>query len=154
MPLTIVNGKIPLIITNIEHLKVKKMKQLKLITFSVDSVTIGKLYDGKEVICDTIERPWVNNAINTRCIPAGNYVVKLTNSPKYKVCYKVKNVPGRSHILFHKGNSVNDSLGCILPVSTIDVFEGKIGGLSSGRAYTRMMNHLNGESFNLTIERH
>ena len=145
------NGKLPLIITNIEHLK---MKRLKLITFSVDSVTIGKLYDGKELICHTVERPWINNARNTSCIPAGNYLVKLTNSPKFKVCYEVKNVPGRSHILFHKGNSVNDSLGCILPVSTIDVFEGKICGLSSGRAYTRMMNHLNGESFNLTIERH
>ena len=129
------------------------MKQLKLITFSVDSVTIGKLYDGKELICHTVERPWLNNARNESCIPAGEYVVKLTNSPRFGVTYEAKDVPSRTHILFHKGNSIDDSLGCILPVSTIDVFKGKIGGLSSGRAYTQMMNHLNGESFNLTIER-
>ena len=130
------------------------MKQLKLITFSVDSVTIGKLYDGKELICHTVERPWLNNARNESCIPAGEYVVKLTNSPRFGVTYEAKDVPSRTHILFHKGNSIDDSLGCILPVSTIDVFKGKIGGLSSGRAYTQMMNHLNGESFNLTIERY
>jgi hypothetical protein len=130
------------------------MKNLKLVTFSVDSVTIGKLYDGKELICHTVERPWLKNGRNVSCIPAGKYIVKMTNSPKFGLTYKVTNVPGRTHILFHKGNSIDDSFGCILPVSTIDVFNRKIGGLSSGRAYTKMNNHLGGESFNLEIIRH
>lgn len=129
------------------------MRELKLITFGTDDVTMGKLYEGKEFICHTIERPWLKNAKNVSCIPAGSYSVKLVNSPKFKITFEVKNVPGRTHILFHKGNAVSDSLGCIIPVSSIDSFQGKIGGLSSGRALTKFLNRMEGESFNLTIER-
>ncbi len=150
MPLTTVNGKLPLIITNIEHLK---MKTLTLKTFSTDDVTIGKLYHDEELICHTIERSWVSNAVNESCIPAGEYLVKMTNSPKYGPSYEVKNVPGRSHILFHKGNTAEDTRGCILPVSKISVFKDCIGGYSSKFAYDRFMNLMHGESFRLNIER-
>ena len=130
------------------------MRELKLVTFGTDEVTMGKLYEGKEFICYTIERPWLKNAKNVSCIPAGCYQVKLVNSPKFGITFKVNNVIGRTHILFHKGNSVDDSLGCILPVSSIDVYKNKIGGLSSGRALTKFLNKMEGESFNLAIERY
>lgn len=150
MPLTTINGKIPLIITNIEYLK---MKILTLKTFSTENVTIGKLYYDDEFICHTIERPWLSNAVNESCVPEGEYLVKMTNSPKYGPTYEVKNVPCRSHILFHKGNTTKDTRGCILPVSKIDVFEDYIGGYSSKSAYDRFMNLLRGESFRLNIQR-
>ena len=150
MPLTTINDKLPLIITNLDKLK---MRELKLITFGTDDVTMGKLYEGKEFICYTIERPWLKNAKNVSCIPAGTYPVKLVNSPKFRITFEVKKVPGRAHILFHAGNAVSDSLGCILPASSIDSYLGKIGGKSSGRALTKLLNRMEGESFNLTIER-
>ncbi len=150
MPLTTKNGKLPVIVTDLEQLK---MKKLTLKTFSTDDVTIGKLYNGNNLICYTVERPWLDNVANESCIPEGEYTVKMTNSPRFGPTYEVKNVPGRTHILFHKGNTVKDSLGCILPVSNITVFDGRIGGASSKFAYDRLMNLLHAETFILKIER-
>ena len=150
MPLTTVNGKLPVLVTDLEQLK---MKKLTLKTFSTDDVTIGKLYDGSRLICYTVERPWLDNVANESCIPEGEYIVKMTNSPRFGPTYEVKNVPGRTHILFHKGNTVKDSLGCILPVSNIGVVFNTIGGASSKFAYDRLMNLLHAESFTLKIQR-
>ena len=135
------------------------MRELKLITFSTNDVTMGKLYEGKELICYTIERPWLKNARNVSCIPAGEYKVEMVNSPKFGHTYEVKDVPGRTHILFHKGNYVSDSLGCILPVSSIEpvynemIYMSSIMGTESAKAFTKLMNTLKGDSFNLTIQR-
>ena len=150
MPLTTKNGKLPVIVTDLEQLK---MKKLTLKTFSTDDVTIGKLYNGNNLICHTVERPWLDNVANESCIPEGEYTVKMTNSPRFGPTYEVKNVPGRTHILFHKGNTVKDSLGCILPVSNIGVVFNTIGGSSSKFAYDRLMNLLHAETFILKIER-
>ena len=135
------------------------MRELKLITFSTNDVTMGKLYEGKELICYTIERPWLKNARNVSCIPAGEYDVEMVNSPKFGHTYEVKDVPGRTHILFHKGNYVSDSLGCILPASSIEpvynemIYMSSIMGTESAKAFTKLMNTLKGDSFNLTIQR-
>ncbi len=43
MPLTTVNGKLPLIITNIEHLKVKNMKYFKLSEFDCQETGENKM---------------------------------------------------------------------------------------------------------------
>jgi Family of unknown function (DUF5675) len=50
------------------------------------------------------------------CIPAGiAYKVKLTKSPHFGyVTPELLDVPGRTHIRFHKGNKPEDSLGCTL----------------------------------------
>ena len=129
------------------------MRELKLITFSTNDVTMGKLYEGKDLICYTIERPWLKNARNVSCIPAGEYDVEMVNSPKFGHTYEVKDVPGRTHILFHKGNYVRDSFGCILPVSGVGIISLGIGGLLSAQAFTKLMNTLKGDSFKLTIQR-
>ena len=129
------------------------MRELKLITFSTDDVTMGKLYEGKELICYTIERPWLKNARNVSCIPAGEYNVEMVNSPKFGHTYEVKDVPGRTHILFHKGNYVSASLGCILPASDVEPLFGEISGVQSTKAFTKLMNTLKGDSFKLTIQR-
>ncbi len=134
------------------------MKRLKLITFSNNLCTTGKLYHDKDMVCYTMELPWLKNAKNISCIPAGEYMVKMTNSNKYGPCYKIRNVTGRTDILIHKGNTTLDTEGCILPASTIGVLDTMkgtyIAGLSSKNAYVKLMNLLGGESFTLTIERH
>jgi hypothetical protein len=153
-----VGSKLPIIITNLEKLRVKKMKELKLITFSNNMCTIGKLYHDKELVCHTMELPWLKNAKNISCIPAGSYIVKMTNSPTYGPCYKIQNVTGRTDILIHKGNTTDDTEGCILPVGSygmLDTFKGKkFAGLASRNSYVKLMSLLGGESFNLTIERY
>lgn len=71
-------------------------------------------YKGK-LLCLTLEPPWKNNERKVSCIPAGVYVCKQRKSEKAKgMTFEVMNVPGRSSILFHPGNTVMDTEGCIL----------------------------------------
>ena len=141
---------------------------LKLITFGTNLATMGKLYteDG-ELICSTFELPDRRNAVNVSCIPAGEYPLKMIVSPKYGPVYKVHDVPGRTDILIHTGNTVDDTLGCILPgcaYGLLDVkHESKATGvvgiekmlaiLSSRVAYIRLKAILAGENHTLIIER-
>ena len=62
----------------------------------------------------TLERPWVFNERKISCIPSGTYLVKRHISPKFGQCFKIQDVKGRSDILIHSGNVVNDTLGCVL----------------------------------------
>lgn len=47
-------------------------------------------------------------------IPAGTYKCEPYSGTKYKNVYILKNVPGRTAILIHWGNTEKDTLGCIL----------------------------------------
>ena len=143
----------------IEHLIIRKSKMnFRLVTFSTNVCTTGKWYNGDELICHTMELPWRDNAVDVSCIPAGEYRIKMTNSPKYGACYKVFDVDGRTDILIHKGNTVDDTLGCIMPVSTFGLLNTARGilvaGLSSKNAYDKLMNIFAGDSHWLTIERY
>lgn len=70
--------------------------------------------------CYTVERPWINNEPNVSCIPADRYVLRKTTfyrstadpSDDYAV-YQVLDVPGRTYIKIHKGNTMLDVKGCI-----------------------------------------
>jgi len=127
---------------------------LKLITFSTNLCTTGKLYADGELICSTFELPDRNNVVNISCIPAGEYRLKMIVSPKYGTCYKVHGVEGRTNILIHTGNTVDDTLGCIMPCGSFGLLSSNIAGLSSRVAYIRLMTVLGGENHTLTIERH
>lgn len=63
----------------------------------------------------TIEPPWQDNKPYESCIPEGVYQVEMSDSPKYGRALEIKGVPGRTDILFHVGNKVKDTAGCILP---------------------------------------
>ena len=81
---------------------------------SSDLGTFGVLKKGNVPFCLTLERPWKNNEVNISCIPAGTYVCKRVMSPTHGNTFEVTNVPGRTHVLFHKGNYLKNTLGCIL----------------------------------------
>lgn len=76
--------------------------------------------------CLSLERPWLSNLPNVSCIPTGDYVClkvkdKTTQGGmKIDVTYEVQNVPNRSGILFHTGNSIRDTHGCIIPGLSLD----------------------------------
>lgn len=76
----------------------------------------GKLYVLKngEVVydCQTLEPPVRKNF---GCIDLGDYKAVLYHSPKFKRdVILLKDVPYRSLIEIHSGNTVNDTRGCIL----------------------------------------
>lgn len=78
-----------------------------------DSGTTGVLMRGNMPLCVTIEPPWKNNEVGKSCIPVGTYNVHPHSGAKFKNVWEVE-VPGRDAILFHAGNSIYDTTGCIL----------------------------------------
>lgn len=71
----------------------------------------------------TIERRWLNNAPNVSCIPDGEYPLvartwggffrKYKKEFGHEFVAEVADVPGRSSILIHRGNTESDVTGCI-----------------------------------------
>ena len=86
-------------------------------TFTKES-TIGKLFINGESFCDTLENPYINNERNISCIPEGQYKVRLRlareSATRDYLHLLVQDVPNRSYILFHIGNTAKDTSGCIL----------------------------------------
>lgn len=72
-----------------------------------DATMIG----GHHHLADTLED---GRGISDACIPEGTYNVIWKNHPKHGYCFEVLNVPGRTGILFHAGNNITDTTGCIL----------------------------------------
>ena len=80
-----------------------------------DTATMGRLFIGNDFAGYTLERPWLDNQRNVSCIPEGVYQGALQPSPRFgRVLPELLDVPGRSQILIHPGNKVQDSQGCIL----------------------------------------
>ena len=74
---------------------------------------IGKMLINGEFLCNTLEPPAVGRV--HPAIPAGTYKVRMYPSARFKgVRPMICDVPGRSAILIHEGNSAADTLGCIL----------------------------------------
>ncbi len=82
--------------------------------------TNGKLSYGKQVVCHTIELPWLQNRSNVSCIPEGRYQVvkRFTNERGWHLY--IPEVPQRTFILFHPANNALKELrGCIAPVTKL-----------------------------------
>jgi hypothetical protein len=86
---------------------------LKRFSFTDDGV-LGVLICGNYPICMTLEEEWKNNQKNISSIPVGSYLCRRVNTPKHGDTFKVMDVPDRSDILFHSGNTEADTEGCIL----------------------------------------
>lgn len=68
----------------------------------------------KEIICYTLEKPWMDNQNNISSIPTGKYnaIIRYDHNDHWRI--ELKNVPNRDNVQIHIGNSVDDSKGCIL----------------------------------------
>lgn len=107
----------------------------------------------------TLELPWRDNAPQRSCIPGGTYPAAIKNSPRFGTVYRVNNVPNRSEILIHAGNTAGDKamgmkadvLGCIL----LGMGRGKIGNqpsvTSSKDAVKLFMEKMGHRDFKLVI---
>lgn len=78
--------------------------------------TRGLLFDEEgKLFCYTLEP-------TKEMIPDGEYELGVRFSPKFKrEVLWIMNVPEREYILFHSGNSENDSDGCVLVGYTSDL---------------------------------
>ena len=116
--------------------------------------TFGILKVQKRIYCATLEPPDRENKSNVSSIPAQQYTCRPWATPRYPEAWEVCNVPGRSAILFHAGNTEEHTAGCILlgrnhAVLSVD----NRGVVNSGQTFQRFLGDMRGyESFHLTIK--
>lgn len=81
-----------------------------------DNYTIGKLYIDDKYFCDTLEDAVRDVKIKHQtAIPKGIYKVTLTASPRFKrILPRLHDVPEFTGVLIHRGNTIDDTSGCIL----------------------------------------
>jgi len=109
--------------------------------------------------CKTLELPWRNNKRNISCIPTGEYIVKIRQSPKFGRIYWITDVNGRSWILMHSGNVAGDISkgfrthvnGCILVGKQFGELYGQQAILNSRITLRKFMNYMKYEPFKLKI---
>jgi hypothetical protein len=125
-----------------------------------EKYTIGKLYLNNVYFCDTIEDKdrGLNQSMSLEdilkikvmhqtAIPTGVYKVIVNMSPsKGRLLPRLENVKGFSGILVHRGNTEDDSSGCII------VGENKVVGkvINSTKYELELVNLLKNEK-NITI---
>lgn len=107
-------------------------------TYHADA-TLGELLVGRERFA-TLEDPWRGNEARVSCIPEGAYLLRPRRY--YAGGYdtlEVADVPGRSLILLHRGNTTRDTEGCVL----LGERHGELGGrpavLASREAWQRFV---------------
>lgn len=92
----------------------------------------------------TMEPTWLDNMKDASCIPAGDYLCKRVDSPKYGDTFEVTGVPNRTHVLFHWGNLAKNTEACILIAEKF----GRLGG----RTAILQSKNVPGEGFNEFIQ--
>ena len=134
----------------------KPYKNFRLIRISqTDDATFGVLLDEGIPFCVTLERPWLQNKRSVSCIPEGFYICERVRSPKFGNTFEIKDVPGRSHILFHKGNLSDDTHGCVLVGEQYEPLGGENAILASGKAFSEFKERTDGiKGILLQIESH
>lgn len=118
--------------------------------------TYGVLIGPNGPVVVTLERPQLDGFGKMSCIKPGVYTATRTWSPKFKMeTFEVTGVAGRSRILFHAGNTADDSEGCILTGTSFDPVgssDAKVGILGSKVAFNEFMALLKyTKSFSLTV---
>jgi len=115
--------------------------------------TVGVLKIDKVVFCFTLEPSDKLNKLNQSSIPAQQYLCKRTSSRKFGETFEVTNVPGRTHILFHSGNLMANTAGCILLGRSVGYIEGERAISNSKYMFDKFMRELEGEDvFHLTVK--
>lgn len=115
--------------------------------------TLGVLTICSQVFCVTLELPDRLNVSNMSSIPAQQYECKKIISPHFGETFEIYDVPSRSHVLFHSGNVVGNTRGCILLGQYFGKLQGDRAILNSGITFNRFMALMKDiTSFNLTIK--
>ena len=128
-----------------------KTLTLKRVSTNFDG-TYGVLIDDTVPFAVTLEKPWKDNERQVSCIPARTYTCQRTISPRFGETFEMMNVPGRTSILFHKGNVEDDTSGCILVAEQFERLGSKTAILKSAKGFEELVTRLLGiENFILTV---
>jgi len=122
-------------------------------THHLQEATLGQLFI-EDVTTDpiyTLENPERETTKDSR-IPAGVYQCRPFNGQKYKDVYIVANVPNRSAILLHWGNTEKDTQGCILLGNRLGQLNGEPAVLQSKRCFERFRSVIGKNEFILEIK--
>lgn len=122
-------------------------------TFGVMKLPTGE-------ILQTIELPNKNNQQRVSCIPEGEYILKLRESPivrktskgKYLRGWEVTDVPNRTFIMIHIANTTKDILGCIGVGMVRGMLAGTPAVLRSSEAFNIFMKALTENEYTLVIK--
>lgn len=115
--------------------------------------TFGVLKIDKSIFCTTLEPKDMLNKQNESCIPAPQQYLCKKLMSRFGETFKIMDVPGRTSVLFHAGNFVGDTAGCVLLGQYIDKLRGERGIFNSGNTFKRFMEKMTGiDEFFLTID--
>ncbi|NJB68517.1 hypothetical protein GGQ74_002190 [Desulfobaculum xiamenense] len=106
--------------------------------------TFGVLVMDGRVCGVTLEPPDRGNRRDVSCIPVGRYACRGRVSARFGETFEVLDVPGRSDILFHAGNTLADTHGCILLGERMGVVGGVRGIIGSRRSVAAFRHMLTG----------
>ena len=104
-----------------------------------DYGTFGVLLINSQAFCVTLEPKDVLNAPFISSIPAQQYMCSRINSRQYGPTWRVENVPNRTNILFHPGNIIKDTEGCIILAQHFGKLKGDRAVLNSGVTFNNFM---------------
>ena len=98
----------------------------------------------------TVERPWLNNRVQESCIPEGDYTLRMRQSGvvqrstggEFTHGWEVTGVPGRTFIMLHPANTMDDLQGCIGPGRALGYVGGKWAVTDSRGAFRQLMAEL------------
>lgn len=114
---------------------------IKLVRFAHTPMGVfGKMtFNGFE--CYTVERPWLDNRTNVSCIPEDTYTARLYDSPTpgRGIVWQLNDVPDRTFIQIHRGNTMDDVVGCIALGKGLGFVNGKWAVSSSRQAFGEFM---------------
>ena len=117
--------------------------------------TFGIMKIDKQVFCVTLEPPDLLNEKMKSNIPAQQYECRRYRSRKYADTFQVMNVPGRDKILFHSGNIVEHTAGCILLAEHFGKLYENRAVLNSGVTFDEFILRANfKKKLHLTITEH
>ncbi len=130
------------------------MMQAFMLRDEVASTHIRSTFYLDGLVLHIIERPWRRNQRNVSCIPAGKYLCRYmarSASGKYKKCWHLQEVPGRSGVLAHNGNLAKHSRGCLIVGKRRGKLAGNAAVLNSRGAMRALYNKVGPDDFELTI---
>lgn len=101
----------------------------------------------------TLEDPWKDNEKNVSCIPVGTYHCKKFNSPTHGATFQIMDVTNRTYILFHRGNTHINTMGCVLIGEKFHFLNGIPSIAASRDGWNEFWNRVNGvDGFDVVIK--
>ena len=114
--------------------------------------TFGVVKINKQAFSVCLEPADLENKQNVSSVPVQQYLCQRYSSAKYPDTFQITNVPNRSKVLFHAGNYIKDTEGCVLLAQYFSKLKGNRAVLNSGLTFKSFMNMMIGiDKFHLTM---